>query len=194
MDLKLQDIKQQATSETIAGCNRCDQSVISITEGVFRCFPGSESAVTYRALLHENCKISSLELEQAIERWISSGKAIVVRSLVLRADPSCPVVVGDVNDPECVSHDATDPHSGTDAIDSHSSTDVSDSHSSTTSNTISIIVGGASGALLGTVLLVGTITVVIVMIVTIFKHRQTMATLMGNEIRYDMFFMVFIFY
>jgi hypothetical protein len=101
MDLKLQDIKQQATTEIIAGCNGCDQSVISITEGVFRCFPGSESAVTYRALLHENCKISSLELEQAIERWISSGKAIVVRSLVLKVDSSCPVIVGDVNDPEC---------------------------------------------------------------------------------------------
>jgi hypothetical protein len=102
MDLKLQDIKWQATTEIIAGCNGCsDQSVMSITNGVFRCFPGSESAVTYRALLHENCKISSLELEQAIERWISSGKAIVVRSLVLKVDSSCPVIVGDVNDPEC---------------------------------------------------------------------------------------------
>ena len=106
---------------------------------------------------------------------------------MLNADPSCPVVVGDVNDPECVSHDASDPHSSTGASDPHSGTDASNPHSGTTSNTISIIVGGASGALLGTVLLVGTVTVIIVMIVTIFKHRQTMAKLVGNEIRYEMF-------
>lgn len=164
MALKLQDLKQQASTEIIAGCNRCDQSVISITEGVFRCFPGSESAVTYRALLHENCKISSIELEQAIERWLSSGKAIVVRSLVLKADSSCPVIVGHVNDPECVIR-SRDPHSGM------------------TSNGISIIVGGVSGALLGTVLLVG--TMIIVTIVATFKHRQTMAKLIGSEARYE---------
>ena len=170
MNLKLQDIKQQVSTEIIAGCNRCDQSVISITEGVFRCFPGSESAVTYRALLHENCKISSIELEQAIERWLSSRKAIVVQSLVLKADSSCPVIVGDVNDPECVNHDVRN-----------------NSNSGITPNTVSIIVGGASGTFLGTVLLVGTMTIIIVMIVAIFKYKQTMATLMGNEVRYKKF-------
>ena len=115
MGLKLQDIKQQASNEITAGCDRCDQSVISITEGVFRCFPGSESAVTYRALLRENCKISSIdhELRQAIERWLSSGRASVVQSLVLKADSSCPVIVGDVNDPECINHDVrNNPNSG----------------------------------------------------------------------------------
>ena len=164
MGLKLQDIKQQASNEITAGCDRCDQSVISITEGVFRCFPGSESAVTYRALLHENCKISSIELQQAIERWLSSGRAIVVRSLVLKADSSCPVIVGHVNDPGCA---AGDPSSGM------------------TSNGIpvSIIVGGVSGALLGTVLLVGTI--ITVTIIATFKHRQTMAKLIGSEARYE---------
>ena len=60
MDLKLQDIKQQAASQIVAGCNRCDQSVISITEAVFCCFPGSESAATYRALLHETAKFHHL--------------------------------------------------------------------------------------------------------------------------------------
>ena len=165
MDLKLQEIKQQAVSEIIAGCDRCDQSVISITAEVFRCFPGSESAVTYRALLHESCQISSLELRQIIERWISSQKAIVVQSLVLKADPSCPVVVEDVNDPECVIQQ-----------------DASDSHSSTISNTVVIIVGGASGATLGAILLIG--VVVIVMTIAIIKHRQTMAKLARNETRY----------
>ena len=170
MDLKLQDLKQQASNEITAGCDRCDQSVISITEGVFRCFPGSESAVTYRALLHENCKISSIdrELQQAIERWISSERVIVVRSLVLKADSSCPVVVGDVNDPECINHDVrNNPNSGT-----------------ITSNTVSIIVGGASGTFLGAVLLIGTISVIIVMIIALFKYKKTVATLMASEVRY----------
>ena len=163
MDLKLQDLKQQASNEISAGCDRCDESVISITEGVFRCFPGSESAVTYRALLHENCKISSIELQKPIERWLSSGRAIVVRSLVLKADSSCPVIVRHVNDPECA---AGDPNSGM------TSNGISDS----------IIVGGVSGALLGIVLLVG--TMITVTIIATFKHRQTMAKLMGSEARY----------
>lgn len=167
MDLKLQDIKQQAAAEIIASCSRCDQSAISITEEVFRCFPGSESAVTYRALLHENCRIPSLELEGAIERWLSSGMAIVVRSLVLKADSSCPVVVTDVNNPECVSRDVrfnSDPRSGT------------------SPNTIAVIVGGSSGAMLGAVLLIG--VVIIVVTIAITKHRQVMARLMIKETRY----------
>jgi hypothetical protein len=48
---------------------------------------------------------------------------------------------------------------------------------------ISIIVGGASGAFLGTVLLVG--TMIIVTIFAIPKHRQTMAKLMDSEVRYE---------
>ena len=156
MNLKLQDTMQQISIEIIAHCNGCDQSLLAITMGAFRCFPGSESAVTYRALLSETYEISSLELQQIIERWISSGRAIVVLSLVLRADPLCPVVVTDVNDAECM---VTSPP-GTGEPDS---------------NAIAVIVGGASGAALGMVLIIGLVIVVIV--VTIVKHKQTMIKL-----------------
>ena len=154
MDIKLQDIKQQTLSEITSGCNGCDPSLLSITEGVFRCFTGSESAVTYRALLHETYQISSSELEETIARWISSGRAIVVLSLVLQAQQSCPIVVSNANDPEC-------------RINSPPRESASDS--------VAVIVGGTSGALLGIVLLVG--LTIIVVVVTIVKHKQAMIRL-----------------
>ena len=167
MASKLQDIMQQTLTEITAGCNECDSSLISITMGVFRCFPGSESAVTYRALLHETYQISSLELQQIIARWISSGRAIVVQSLVLRAEQSCPVVVSNVNDVECMI--------GSPPSDSES-----------TSNTVAVVVGGVSGATLGVVVLIGLI--IIIIIITIVKHKQTMVKL-KYETRYANIFL-----
>lgn len=160
MDLKLQDVKQQTLTEITSSCNRCDPSLLSITGGVFRCFPGSESAVTYRALLHETYQISSVELEEIIARWISSGKAIVVQSLVLQAQQSCPIVVANANDAECR---------------------ISSPPRESASNSVAVIVGGTSGAMLGAVLLVG--LMIIVVVVTIVKHKQAMVRL-KYETRY----------
>ena len=170
MDLKLQDIKEQLSEEIISRCSGCDRSLLAITMGVFRCFPGSESAVTYRALLHETHQISALELQHILEEWISSGRAIAVQSLVLQVDPSCPVLVTQVNDAECLMIN-TPPLITTKSATGSNTVVESDSNS----NPIAVIVGGASGATLGVVLLVG--VVVIVVIVTIVKHKQAMANL-----------------
>lgn len=167
MDLKLEDIKQQSLTEIKFVCSQCDPSSLSITEGVFRCFPGSESAVTYRALLHETYQISSLELEVIIARWVSSGRAIVVQSLVLQAQQSCPIVVADANDAEC-------------RISSPTSRETEETGSA--SNSVAVIIGGTSGAVLGVlVLIVG--LMIIVLVVTIAKHKQTMVRL-KYETRY----------
>ncbi len=161
MSLKLEDIRQQTLTEITSVCSGCDPSLLSITEAVFRCFSGSESAVTYRALLHATYQISSLELEVIIARWVSSGRAIVVQSLVLQAQQSCPIVVASVNDPECrISSPAGDSGGAESA-----------------SNSVAVIVGGTIGAVLGVVLLVGLMIVVIVVTVVIVNHKQAMARL-----------------
>ena len=159
-DVKLRDIRQQVLTEIAARCNGCDPSALSITKEVFRCFSGSESAVTYRALMHETYQVLSLELTNIIERWISSGTAIVVQSLVLEVEQSCPVAVLNANVVEC-----------TRSVTSDSPLPTSESDS----NTVAVIVGGASAALLGAVLLVGLI--VIITVITIVKHKQAMAKL-----------------
>ena len=165
-DLKLEDIKQQTLTEIKFVCSQCDPSSLSITEGVFRCFPGSESAVTYRALLHETYQISSLELEVILARWVSSGRAIVVQSLVLQAQQSCPIVVADANDAEC-------------RISSPTSRETEETGSA--SNSVAVIIGGTSGAVLGVVLIVG--LMIIVLVVTIVKQKQSMVRL-KYETRY----------
>ena len=128
---------------------------------MFRCFPGSESAVTYRALLHETYQISSLELEEIIARWVSSGRAIVVQSLVLQTQQSCPIIVANVNDAECRISSPPRDSGG----------------AQSTSNSVAVIVGGTLGAVLGIVLLVGLMIVVIAVTIVIANHKQAMARL-----------------
>ena len=161
MALKLEDIRQQTLTEITSICSGCDPSLLSITERIFRCFPGSESAVIYRAVLHETYQISSPGLEKIIARWVSSGRAIVVQSLVLQAQQSCPIVVANVNDAECRISSPPGDSGGAQSA----------------SNSVAVIVGGTIGAMLGIVLLVGLMIVTIVITIVIVNHEQAMARL-----------------
>ena len=98
------------------------------------------------------------DLRLIIEDFVKDGNTVVVQSLVLQINSSCPVFVSGVNDDEC-------------HLDSTSSEPSS----------VAVIVGGAFGGTIGVVLVIG--VVIIVTTKVIARHRQAMAK-MQNEARY----------
>ena len=158
-DARLQEITQQVSLYIEARCDGC-KPVISMQ--AFRCFPQSLSAVTYRAQLHE---IPETDLRLIIEDLVKDGNTVVVQSLVLQINSSCPVFVSGVNDDECrlpvVGSPSPEPSSNTN---------------------IAVIVGGAVGGTVGVTLVLAIGVVVIVIAIVIAKHRQAMAKTL-NEAR-----------
>ena len=90
-----------AIISNINQCCQCGLSRENITNGVFRCFPASPQAVTFRALLHGGPKVSSSELALCIEKWISNDVTIPVKSVLTNIDSSCTVVISSFDDREC---------------------------------------------------------------------------------------------
>ena len=73
----------------------------NITNSVFRCFPSSPQAVTFRALLHGGAKVSSSELALHIKQWIIHDVTIPVQNVLINIDSSCQVVISSFDDREC---------------------------------------------------------------------------------------------
>ena len=96
----MEDISVAIISNINQRC-QCGLSRENITNGVFRCFPASPQAVTFRAILHRGAKASSSELASYIEHWIGSDVSIPVKSVLTNIDSSCMVIISSFDDREC---------------------------------------------------------------------------------------------
>ena len=100
-NIKLNDISTALISNINQHC-RCGLSLENITNGVFRCFPASPQAVTFRAILHHGgIKASSSEISSYIERWIRNDVTIPIQSVLINVDSSCMVAISSFDDGEC---------------------------------------------------------------------------------------------
>ena len=79
----------------------CGLSRENVTNGVFRCFPASPQAVTFRAVLHGGTKASSSKLSSFIEQWIRNDVTIPIQSVLINVDSSCMVAISSFDDGEC---------------------------------------------------------------------------------------------
>lgn len=186
--MKLEDIRQQVISELVTHCDGCAESSIAITMGVFRCFTGSESAATYRALFHETHQVSLQDFQQIIREWIGDGKIIAVESLILQIDPMCSVFVTQVNDLECLPV-SNAPSTGTSSHEPDT-TAVTQVDPGSDSSTLTVTAGVASATAIGVVLLL--VLMVTVVSITIVKHKQNMAkyTLKHQTSRYVVLYII----
>ena len=99
-NIKVNDISTAIVSN-INQRYRCGLSRENVTNGVFRCFPASPQAVTFRALLHGGTKASSSELSLYIEQWIRNDVTIPIQSILINVDSSCMVAISSFDDGEC---------------------------------------------------------------------------------------------
>lgn len=68
---------------------------------MFRCFPASPQAVTYRATIHGTSSTNSSQLISYIEQWTATGANIIIQRILLEVDGSCTVAVVSLTDEEC---------------------------------------------------------------------------------------------
>ncbi len=73
----------------------CGFSSMVITAPLFRCFPGSSTAVTFRATLTDS------RLLTPIQDWIQTNGFIPIQNVLIEVDKSCQVEIASLADTEC---------------------------------------------------------------------------------------------
>ena len=81
---------------------QCDLQADRITDGVFKCFPQSPQAVTYRAFMHGSINVTAFELILQLERWTAEEPSIVVQRVLMTVDKACVVTIPSFIDDECL--------------------------------------------------------------------------------------------
>ncbi len=74
---------------------RCGFSSVVLISPVFRCFPESSTAVTFRATLTDS------RLLTPIQDWIQTNGFIPIQSVLIEVDKSCQVEITSLADTEC---------------------------------------------------------------------------------------------
>ena len=120
----------------------CGFSSTVITAPRFRCFPGSDRAVTFRATL------TNSRLLTPIQDWIQTNGFIPIQNVLIEVDKSCQVQISSLADTECTTNQPV----AAAIID------------------LATVVGGVVGGAVGLILLVG--VVVIVIAVLLLKSRR----------------------
>ena len=99
--MKNRDIVEAITRSVVRRCG-CGFSEDRIRGVIFRCFPSSPDAVTYRAELHGTLEATVPNLIEDITEWLSSGASIPVQLQLLTIDNSCSVTISSLNENECM--------------------------------------------------------------------------------------------
>ena len=162
---KAQDITVRLARGINSICG-CGFNTTFITNAFLRCFDeDSPQHVTYRAVLSETELTTAVELVSYIEQWAEVTQTLVVQSIQLGINTTCPVVITDFNSPECpeiVDNQVTSPTT------SYTSTTVGSS-----SGGNGFVVGGA---IAGVLLVVVIATAVVVILVLVMMRKKTGST------------------
>ncbi len=125
----------------------CGFSSMVMTAPLFRCFPGSDRAVTFRATLTDS------RLLTPIQAWIQTNGFIPIQNVLIEVDKSCPVQISSLTDIECTNQPAA-----------------------AGSSDLAAVVGGVVGVVIVLIIVVGITIVVIVIAVLVFKNRREKLT------------------
>ena len=117
-----------------------------ITNAAFDCFTSLDK-VTFRAVINGNADTTSLQLLDYIKQWVGGGAKVPVQGLRLTVDPTCPVEISSIDDPECEAK-STDEDSN---------------------NTLAIISGSVASALVVVTVMV---VVALVIILVVKRHHS----------------------
>ena len=158
--LKTNDITTGLSNGINNLCN-CGFNASFITNAFLRCFnEDSPQHVTYRAILSETNIAMTVELVSYIKQWATATQSLVVQSVQLGINSTCPVVITDINSRECpqaienrIIHPTTSPPAS-----SSNGDNVSDS-----------AIGGAIGGVLFVLLIAAAVVVLVVVV----KCRKT---------------------
>ena len=97
---KASEIVQQVTRELNRLC-QCNFEASQITNAHIRCFPGSLTAVTFRAKITEFDQLLATQLTAILQAWVLGSPQIVAQNQLLTLDYSCVVLLSSLDEAEC---------------------------------------------------------------------------------------------
>ena len=91
-DFKVAQVTNIITAVVAAAC-KCELPEYPITSGTFKCFPGSNDAVFYRAKLLIVPLANSSFLLKIIEDWVSQKSSFALSGTIVSVDNTCEVAI-----------------------------------------------------------------------------------------------------
>ena len=151
---KTSDITNQLSVGVERLCG-CGFNSTLLSDQFIRCFDNSPQRVTYRAVLTGTPTLSTVELASLVNQWIRDSGRIVVQSVRFTLSNDCPLVIADVEGPECPG-DLINRTAGETSI----------------GNTVNIgaVVGGVVGGVLALVI---TVVFAAAVVVLVIRHRRS---------------------
>ena len=143
---RISAVTQEVVSEVDSRCD-CGFTMSHIEDTSFQCFTGSDSAVTYRAMLQGTPTYSHSQLIDLIAKWIVEDGLVRIQQVLISVDKSCQVGINSFSDPECNS-ETTGRDGGVD---------------------VAVVGGGVSGTVIA---LTTAVTITVVVIAVLFKSRK----------------------
>ncbi len=161
-DRKIDDITNSLTQGIESQC-ACGFNSSLISNPFIVCFDGSPSHVTYRAALTGTESVSTIQLARLMEQWVENDPIVVVQSAGLSVTNSCPIVIANLNSPECPE-------------------DITNRTTATTSPTESVVVniGTVACGVVAGVLAIA-VLVLIVIVLVMWRQRRSGSKNMSDE-------------
>ena len=126
----------------------CGFTVAHVEDASFQCFPGSDSAVTYRATIQQTPTHTPSQLIELIAQWIVEDGVARVQLVLISVDKSCQVGISSFSDAECTSVESGPAGGGVDVA----------------------VIGGVVGVVI--VLIIAITIVIVVIAILMFKSRR----------------------
>ena len=149
-DIKTDDITNSLTQGIESQC-ACGFNSSLILNPFIVCFDDSPSYLTYRAVLTGTESVSTIQLARLMEQWVENDPIVVVQSAGLSVTNSCPIVIANLNSPECPE----------------------DITNRTTSSSEAVNIGAvAEGVVAGVVVVTIAVLVVIAVVLLVWRQRR----------------------
>ena len=162
-DMKTDDITNSLTQGIESQC-ACGFNSSLILNPFIVCFDDSPSHVTYRAVLTGSESVSTIQLARLMEQWVENDPIVVVQSAGLSVTNSCPIVIANLNSPECPE-------------------DITNRTTATTSPTESVVVnvGAVAGGVVAGVLAIAVLVLIVIVVLLLLRLRRSGSKDMSDE-------------
>ena len=162
-DMKTDDITNSLTQGIESQC-ACGFNSSLILNSFMVCFDDSPSHVTYRAVLTGTESVSTIQLARLMEQWVENDLIVVVQRAGLSVTNSCPVVIANLNSPECPE-------------------DITNRTTATTSPTESVVVnvGAVAGGVVAGVLAIAVLVLIVIVVPLLLRLRRSGSKDMSDE-------------
>ena len=153
-------------SQGVEGLCACGFSPSLLTDEFINCFEGSSSHVTYRAVVTGTESVSTIQLSRLMKQWVENDPIVVVQSAGLSVTNSCPIVIANLNSPECPE-------------------DITNRTTATTSPTESVVVNvgplTVAGWVVAGVLAIAVLVLIVIVVLLLLRQQRYGSKDMSDE-------------